>query len=172
MNASKRPRLLRRNWVVDKQYQNQFAIALVGFQINIGLLYLGVIQFRIHQLVGSAGTVGELTEMNWWTALLPWTVAISLVLGGIVWMVGLFFSNSIVGPIPRLQNALKAMAAGDYSQRLNFRPGDALEELAQDVNALAEKLSAETDGSSADSVQFEQSHDDVDEHVDAESLHV
>jgi methyl-accepting chemotaxis protein len=144
--APKKPRLLRRKWVVRPTYQNQFAVVLVAFQINVGLLYLGIMQFRMRSLLEQAGSLQVLLETNLWSAFLPWIAAISGALGAIVWMIGLFFSNSIVGPVPRLQRALQAMAAGDFSQRLKFRPGDALEDLATDVNALAERLADGTIG--------------------------
>lgn len=138
--APKKPHALRRKWVVRPTYQNQFAVVLVAFQINVGLLYLGIMQFRMRSLIEEAGSLKVLLDTNLWSAFLPWIAAISGALGGIVWLIGLFFSNSIVGPIPRLQKTLRAMAAGDYSQRLSFRPGDALEDLAADMNALAEEL--------------------------------
>lgn len=140
---AKKPRLLRRKWVVKPRYQLQFAVVLVFFQINVGIVYQGIMQLRVQQLAEEAGGLQEFLELNLWTAALPWMAAVSLGLALIVWMVGLFFSNSIVGPLPRAQSALKAMAKGDYSQRLKFRPGDALEDLATDINKLAQTLEAQ-----------------------------
>jgi methyl-accepting chemotaxis protein len=162
--ATKKPRLLRRKWVVRPTYQNQFAVVLVAFQINVGLLYLGIMQFRMRSLLEQAGSLQVLLETNLWSAFLPWIAAISGALGAIVWMIGLFFSNSIVGPIPRLQSALQAMAAGDFSQRLKFRPGDALEDLATDVNALAERLA---NGTIGEELADDASDDRQDEAMDA-----
>lgn len=142
-SPSTRPR--RRKFVVKGVYQNQFAAAVVAFQINVGILYVGIMQFRVQQIVDRAYDVEALQTTNWWSAFLPWILVISFAVGIVVWGLSLYFSNTIVGPMPRLQNALRAMAAGDYSQRLKFRPGDAIEEVADDVNALAESLQARFD---------------------------
>ncbi|HKK72512.1 MAG TPA: HAMP domain-containing protein [Candidatus Krumholzibacteria bacterium] len=132
----------RRRFVVNRRYQVQFAILLVIFQFNVGILYQGILQMRVDAIAREAGTLADFTEMNLWNALLPSMLGISVVVALVSYVMGLFFSNSIVGPIPRLRTALQQIARGDFSPRLRFRPGDALEDVADDVNRLAAALDA------------------------------
>lgn len=135
---SSRPRPhARRQWVVVPHYQKQLAMALAILQINTGLLYLGVMQFRVRDLAERAIDQREFLNLNLWMEFLPWTLGISAVVAVVAWFLGLFFSNSIVGPIPRLRRFLLALGQGDFSQRLKLRPGDALEPLSLDLNRLA-----------------------------------
>ncbi len=132
----------RRRFVVNRRYQVQFAILLVIFQFNVGILYQGILQMRVGEIAQDAGTLANFTEMNLWNALLPSMLGISAVVALVTYVMGLFFSNSIVGPIPRLRAALQQIGRGDFSARLRFRPGDALEDVADDVNRLAAALDA------------------------------
>jgi methyl-accepting chemotaxis protein len=134
------PRRSRRQFLVLPRYQMQFALLLVVFQFNVGLVYQGVLQMRVVEIAEQSGNLAVFLNTNLWNAILPWMLAASAGVAAFVYIAGLLFSNSIVGPIPRLRAALGRMAAGDYSARLEFRPGDALEDLARDVNQLAETL--------------------------------
>jgi methyl-accepting chemotaxis protein len=122
------------------KYQRQLAMALAILQINTGLLYLGIMQFRVRNLAENSRDLPSFLEFNFWLEFLPWTLGISAGVAIAAWMMGLYFSNSIVGPIPRLRRTLEAMGQGDFSQRVKVRPGDAMEFLAEDLNQLAVKL--------------------------------
>lgn len=130
----------RRTWVVVPRYQRQLATALAILQINTGLLYLGIMQFRVRNLAENSRDMESFLELNFWSEFLPWTLGISVGVALAAWMMGLYFSNSIVGPIPRLQRFLASLGQGDFSQRVKVRPGDAMEHLATDLNQLAIEL--------------------------------
>lgn len=136
----------RRTVLVSPRYQMQFALLLVVFQFNVGMVYQGVLQMRVVEVAENSGNLAVFLNTNLWSALLPWMLAASAGVAALVYVAGLLFSNSIVGPLPRLRDALHRMAEGDYSTRLEFRPGDALEELAADVNRLAETLQGRVEG--------------------------
>lgn len=148
-NLSDHNPIRRRQWVVVPKYQRQLATALAILQISTGLLYLGVIQFRVRDLAENARDLQGLLALNLWMEFLPWTLAISIALGALSWVMGLYFSNSIVGPIPRLRRFLNAVGEGDYSQRVKLRPGDAMEFLAEDLNQLAVNLEKRQAGAKA-----------------------
>jgi PAS domain S-box-containing protein len=68
-----------------------------------------------------------------------------LVLAGIVAAVlcligARFAARAITRPIERLVGAIRAMARGDYSQRLNLRSGDELETLAWHFDRMADEV--------------------------------
>lgn len=138
----------RSRFVVQPRYQIQFALLLVIFQFNVGIVYQGIMQMRVRQLAEEAGSLRNFMGMNLWNEALPWMLGVSAAVSVFVYLIGLYFSNSIVGPIPRLRRALHQLAEGDYSPRLKFRPGDALEDLADDVNRLAVTLQKRTESGS------------------------
>ena len=57
--------------------------------------------------------------------------------------VGLIFSHRIAGPIDRMKKFLEAAGKGDYSQRIILRKKDELQDLAEAMNKLVEKLESE-----------------------------
>ncbi|MBN1353106.1 MAG: hypothetical protein JW994_00355 [Candidatus Omnitrophica bacterium] len=57
--------------------------------------------------------------------------------------IGILTSHKIAGPIYRMIKFLDGMVAGDYSQRIHLRKGDELQDVADAINRLAEKLNAE-----------------------------
>lgn len=135
----------RSRFVVQPRYQIQFALLLVIFQFNVGIVYQGIMQMRMRQVAEEAGSLRNFMSMNLWNEALPWMLGVSAAVSVFVYLIGLYFSNTIVGPIPRLRRALHQISEGDYSPRLKFRPGDALEDLADDVNHLASTLQKRTE---------------------------
>ncbi len=59
----------------------------------------------------------------------------------IVYYLGLRQSHTIVGPLKRINRMLEAISAGDYAQRITLRKGDALEDMAEALNKMADALS-------------------------------
>lgn len=140
--SDSRPKQHRRRFVVNPRYQMQFAILLVIFQFNVGILYQGIVQYRVRSVAEQSGSIHEFLQANLWNQVLPATLLVSAGVAVLVYLLGLFISSTMVGPIPRLSEALYRIGQGDFSPRLRFRPGDALEDLADDVNAMAVALDA------------------------------
>ncbi len=65
------------------------------------------------------------------------TAALALLLGG---GVSLLFPLHIVGPLPKLEAALRRIGAGDLTAQVSLRQGDVLAELAASLNATAAGL--------------------------------
>lgn len=57
--------------------------------------------------------------------------------------VAIFASHKIAGPIYRMIRYLDSAAGGNYSERLKLRKGDELQDLAEAINRLVEKLDSE-----------------------------
>jgi signal transduction histidine kinase len=63
---------------------------------------------------------------------------------GLVLVMGLasvVLAQRIVGPIARLTAAVRSLGAGDFSERIEVRTGDEIEQLAEEFNRMAETLS-------------------------------
>ena len=57
--------------------------------------------------------------------------------------IGIITSHKIAGPIYRIITFVNGLTKGDYKQRLHLRKGDDLQDLADALNKLTEKLEKE-----------------------------
>ena len=129
---------IRRQYLVDKAYQYRF----------VGQMFAGVMA------VAMAGSLLSSTLLltNLDATEAPTSIAISLIAvavtllfqvvvgGAMIYYVGIRQSHRIVGPMIRVKRALEAIGAGDFSQRIVLRKGDALPDLADAINKMAESL--------------------------------
>jgi methyl-accepting chemotaxis protein len=65
--------------------------------------------------------------------------ALALILG---LAASLFFPLYVIGPLPRLESALRRIGAGDLTGRLALRKGDVLKETGEALNEMTAGLSA------------------------------
>ncbi len=49
----------------------------------------------------------------------------------------------MAGPVYHFERVCKAIAKGDYSQRIHLRKGDQLMDLQEDFNAMMDRIEAE-----------------------------
>ena len=58
----------------------------------------------------------------------------------IIFYLGIKQSHRIVGPVTRIKQALEAIGNGDFSQRITVRKDDALVDVVDAINRMAENL--------------------------------
>lgn len=129
----------RKQYLVDRGYQISFvtrifmvvlAVAVISSLISTALLYTNMYRPDLPQQTLISSLIAVAT-----TLLIELLLAIP-----IVFFLGIRQSHRIVGPMNRLKRILEAIGAGDFSQRIILRQGDALEDLAKSVNQMAEAL--------------------------------
>ncbi len=130
----------RKQYLVDRAYQLSFVtktfmmvftVAVLSSLLAISLLWTNMYRPDLEMqsnLIAAFIAVAT-------TLLIELLVAIP-----IVYILGVRQSHRIVGPMNRLKQMLVAIGAGDYSQRITLRQGDALEDLAKAINQMAEQL--------------------------------
>jgi len=83
----------------------------------------------------------ELLQETYLVALfntVSWTVVLELiVLVPIVSWLGIRLTHKVAGPLVRIHAALSEMSQGNFDIHIRLRKGDALGELADDINRLA-----------------------------------
>ena len=135
-----KPTYRRTQYWVDRDYQIRFMtrmfvaiflVAVISAGIAMAILmknmYRPELEQQIHLIAGCIGVaVALLVEL--------------LVSIPIVYYLGLRQSHTIVGPLKRIARMLEAVGAGDFSQRITLRKGDALEDMADALNKMAEAL--------------------------------
>ena len=78
-----------------------------------------------------------------------------------------FAARAITRPIERLVEAIRAIARGDYSQRLNLRSGDELETLAWQFDRMADEVQRQQTEILASREDLRQLNESLEETVDA-----
>ncbi|MBI4343112.1 MAG: HAMP domain-containing protein [Candidatus Omnitrophica bacterium] len=131
----------RRQYLVDRAYQLRFvtrlflvllSIAALTCLVSSGLLWRNM--YVPHQDASPALMTAALIAVSL-TILVELLIAVP-----IVFFLGIRHTHRIVGPLKRLRRTLEAIGAGDFSQRITLRNGDALEDLAKAINEMAEQL--------------------------------
>ena len=129
----------RKQYLVDRNYQMRFITRLLVVVLVVAALSAlaasSILWRTMYFAEGSRATLIACLITIALTLLFELLLAIP-----IVFYVGIRQSHRIVGPMNRLKRTLEAIGQGDCSQRITFRKGDALEELANAVNRMAERL--------------------------------
>jgi len=130
----------RKQYLVDRGYQLRFVtrvfvvvliVAVVSSLISTGLLWTNMYRADLEQ---QATLIAALIAVAT-TLLVELLIAIPL-----VYFLGVRQSHRVVGPVNRIKRVLEAIGAGDFSQRIVVRRGDALEDLAKTINRMADSL--------------------------------
>lgn len=129
----------RKQYLVDRDYQLRFvtrlfmavlAVAAISSLIATGLLSASMYQPDLPQQ-----TVVYCFVSIALTLLVELLISIP-----VIWVLGIRQSHRVVGPMNRLKKMIEAIGAGDYSQHITLREGDALEDLAKSLNDMAQAL--------------------------------
>ena len=130
----------RRQLLVNRPFQFRFVGAMLLFLCVLTVATLGAIYFALwgtlytFQLLDDPVTVSLFT-----TAGLVLATELLLLAPAIVWM-GILMTHKVAGPLVRIHAALLQMNQGDFNVNLKLRKGDALMDLADDINRLAASL--------------------------------
>jgi signal transduction histidine kinase len=74
--------------------------------------------------------------------LFTWVAVFGLLSIILLGMLGYIAANRIVTPIRRLQEAAKLIGRGDWQEPITIKTGDEIEELADEINRMNQKLSS------------------------------
>ena len=130
----------RKQYLVDRAYQLRFVtrvfvvvliVAVVSSLISTSLLWTNMYRADLEQ---QATLIAALIAVAT-TLLVELLISIPL-----VYFLGIRQSHRVVGPVNRIKRVLEAIGAGDFSQRIVLRRGDALEGLAKSINEMADSL--------------------------------
>ncbi|MDP3703461.1 MAG: HAMP domain-containing protein [Candidatus Omnitrophota bacterium] len=130
----------RAHWLVNPALQFRFIRALlltllamtVTVVLGIGLALWYTLYS--YELLKEAYIVALFNTVSW-------TVVMELiVLVPVIGWVGILLTHRVVGPLVRIRASLSEMAKGNFDVHITLRKGDALTELAEDINRLAESL--------------------------------
>lgn len=140
MSPSTQERYRRRRWIVNLPLQWRFVRALL-FVIGLMTTAAMIAVYVAIRVTLSSFELARDPVMIAIFSTMGWTIVIELlVLVPLVFCMGILLSHKVAGPLVRIQAALKQMESGEYNIHIKLRKGDALVELAEMVNHLAESL--------------------------------
>lgn len=128
--------------IVAKDFQYRFARFVMLFVFGTALVTATTVFFTTFSMLGDklaqVYPQGRLLVIfrNVYAAF-----GINLViLAPLVFYMSILFSHRIVGPLPKIYEALRRVGQGDLNQKVVLRKNDELRDLAQAVNDMIEGL--------------------------------
>jgi hypothetical protein len=123
----------RRRYVVNPAFQRHFLVSILGLETTV--FAMGALLTALFDEIFFNAAV--LNSVHFQTLVLWYFVAFVLC-GGILSYLGLLYSNRISGPLYRITLTLRAIAASEIPEAIQFRGKDFHPEVAQAMNeALA-----------------------------------
>ncbi len=133
---------------VDPKFQWRYSILLISIVLLISAVLIGTFWFHSEQVLRtlvSAGVVKQhalylLVERQMHQLMISVFVVVAL-FSTFIFVMALFLSHRIVGPIVAIRRSLEFISQGDYqSARLKLRQDDEFQDVAELVNSTVSQL--------------------------------
>ena len=126
--------------VISKSYLSGLFLKC-GLFFTGGLLLTGIIlYFSAHQPLGptyqeSFTRLAQLKEEMLIKSIITYCLITALILAGVIFIT-VIYSHRVVGPLVGIKRVAKAVADGDLTQSIHIRRKDAIQPMAEALNAL------------------------------------
>jgi len=133
------------NLTIERSLQLELPIAflLVTFAVGVGIAaYARAAYGRLFTALENAAEAPALESLlrAQTSDFLVVAVVVGVAYAVLVGFMTLIWCHRLVGPVVAFRRMLAALLAGDPNARVQLRRGSAFQELADDLNALAEQL--------------------------------
>jgi hypothetical protein len=147
-STGKRPRRRTVNLSIERALQLELPIAflLVTCAMMVGLAaYARAAYGRLFLELEKAAAEPALESLlrNQTSDFLMVAAVIAVAYAVVVSFMTLIWCHRLIGPVVAFRRMLASLLAGDPSARVHLRRGSAFNELADDLNALAERMTHE-----------------------------
>lgn len=126
-------------FLVNPKFQIRFSLIVCSLIYLSSLIY----PFTIVELFDTFSKLNPESVESLKTAktdLVIFLVVYQFLFVGICFVLCIFMTHKIAGPIFKLSNYLRSIAAGAAPTQITFRDGDNFHEIAQDVNAVFDAM--------------------------------
>lgn len=123
----------RRIYLINPRFQLKFSLYVCLLMFISSLLYPVIIYDMISKYIPNANQEIRIALL---VVLSLWHIGIT----SLVFIVSIFFSHKIAGPIYKTRKYLELVRQGGFPGRLFFRKGDYFPELADDFNSTMEAV--------------------------------
>lgn len=131
----------RKKKFVDPQVQGNLVRRMVMHWVSF-FVVASLVAFLLQVLSNPFRSFGEHFQALWWTHG-PFLLVILFMLPVFV-LDSIKFSHRFAGPIYRLRQTIRTIAAGDPTPRLKFRDFDFWQGLAEDFNLMVDRLKTQS----------------------------
>jgi len=126
-------------FLINPKFQIKYSLIVIAFIFTMGLVYNGIIYALFTTLFKYAPqNVASLELIR--KEILMWLSGILVIYMGIAFIVCIFLTHKIAGPLYKVSNFLKNIANGKKPEVLQFRKGDNFIELSHDYNLALDKI--------------------------------
>ncbi len=122
----------RKKYLTNRKYQLKYTLVIV-LAILITAVVLGGLTYWEIAVESSKEQVSG--TINWTTYI----IRVILLSGG-AFLVGIFLSHKVIGPIEKIETGLKKIRRGNFDVKLILRDKDEFLDIAREINRIAEKL--------------------------------
>jgi sensor histidine kinase YesM len=126
-------------FVINPTFQYKFSFMVCSFALLTSIMYPWTIYDIFEKVIMLNPAEAEVLKNNR-TTLFILLGAAQFGLLGLIFIVSIFISHKIAGPIYKLQNYLRNIREGGDITHLFFRNGDHFTEVADEVNQVMEYL--------------------------------
>lgn len=124
-------------FVVNPNFQYKFSLIVCSFALLASIMYPWTIYDLYEKIIMSNPGSSETLQSNRQTLMLLLGIT-QIGFLGLIFVVCIFISHKIAGPIYKLQNYLRNIREGGDITNLFFRDGDNFPEIAEEVNSVME----------------------------------
>lgn len=134
----------RSTFLINRRFQLKFAFYVCSWLVALSMAYPLIISnlfdYFLRYLAldpsGPALVQLEQTRQN----LLRLIIVMQLILLSLTFLISLFMSHRIAGPLHQLRKSLQQAQEGDFNQKLSFRKFDYFPELASGYNEMVNRI--------------------------------
>ncbi len=129
-------------FLINPKFQIRFALVMCTIVWISSLIYpitiVGLFDSFVKAHPAAASAVSEAKQ-----DLLVFLVACQFIYVGFVFIICIFLTHKIAGPMFKLTNYLRSISQGAQPSAISFRTGDNFTEVAEEVNAAFDRLADE-----------------------------
>jgi signal transduction histidine kinase len=134
----------RKIFIINPKFQLKLSLIICGLVLLGSVIYPKTIYDLFEKIIAIQPELAERyieSRQN----LLNVLFLIEGAFLGLAFLIGIFISHRIAGPMYKMQNYLINYRAGDIDHPLNFRDGDNFQEVADELNLTIDHLNNRTD---------------------------
>lgn len=132
-------------FLVNPKFQIRFSLIVCSLIYLSSLIYPFTIVELFNTFSTKVGPEAALQLKEARSELIVFLVIYQFIFVGICFVLCIFMTHKIAGPMYKLSNYLRSIAGGAPPTQITFRDGDNFHEVAQDVNAVFDALSDSRD---------------------------
>lgn len=141
-------------FIINRKFQFRFAFYVCSWMVALSFVYPLIVHnlfdYFIRYLARDPNAPPVQTLYDLRDQIMVLLVALQLVFLFVTFLISIFMSHRIAGPLYKLSRFFAMAREGDFKQELFFREKDHFQELAQDYNSLIKSFNERLEGAASE----------------------